>query len=318
MIRLRRSVLAVPGSNPRKMAKAATTAADEVFLDLEDAVAPSQKDEARRLVVEALRGIDFGTRTVSVRVNSCGSMMTYADIVAVVEGAGDRIDCIMLPKVESYDEALFASRLLEQIERHRGITGRSGTPIGLEVIVESPSGLFASLEIARLPRVEALIFGPGDYSAALGLPHTSIGEIDRSYPGDKWHFVASWLVNAARAAHIQAIDGPYALYKDSDGLAESASRSRALGYDGKMAIHPDQIDVLHRIFGPDQATYDRAEEILEAYARALAAGQGVAAHDGEMIDEASRRMAEVVAGQGRALGMTRSGAIPAQSERPAD
>jgi citrate lyase subunit beta/citryl-CoA lyase len=280
--------------------KAAASAADEVILDLEDAVAPDEKARARALVAEALGAHDWGSKVVVVRVNACDTHWCHRDLVAVAEAGGERLDCVMVPKVESARDLHFVHTLLEQVERG---TGRP-TPIGVEAQIESGAGVFWMREIAlATPRLETLIFGPGDYSANVGMPSFSVGAPVEGYPGDHWHHVLATIVNAARAVGAQPIDGPFGAFRDLDGLRAMAGRARALGCDGKWAIHPTQIEVLNEVFSPSREEWERAEALLAAYRTATEEGRGAALHDGEMIDEASRKMAERVAAQGRAAGM---------------
>jgi citrate lyase subunit beta/citryl-CoA lyase len=281
-------------------AKAVTLDADLVLLDLEDATAPSEKIGARATVVESLRALDFSPRAVAVRVNGADTSWCYRDVVEVVEGAGDRIGGLILPKVESSADVHFLDRLLAQIERARGWpAGR----IGIEVLIESAAGLQRVDEIAASSqRLEALIFGPGDLSASLGLGQLTIGTPDTDYAGDVWHYALMRVLVAARANGLLAIDGPYAAFADLDGLERSARRTAALGFDGKWVIHPSQIDTVNRVYSPDPATYARAEGILAAYRQATEGeGRGAVRFEGEMIDEATRKMAEAVARRGRWL-----------------
>jgi citrate lyase subunit beta/citryl-CoA lyase len=282
-------------------AKAVTLEADQVLLDLEDATAPSEKAGARAIVVESLRGLDFGTKAVAVRVNSTDTAWCYRDVVDVVEPAGDRLDTVILPKVESAADVFFLDRLLSQIEQARGWpVGR----IGIEVLIESASGLQRVDEIASASaRMEALILGPGDLSASLGLGQLTIGTPDHDYAGDVWHYASMRLLVAARVNGLLAIDGPYAAFADSAGLERSGRRSATLGFDGKWVIHPSQIEAVNRIYSPDPTTYARAEGILAAYQQATEGeGRGAVRFEGEMIDEATRKMAEAVARRGRWLG----------------
>jgi citrate lyase subunit beta / citryl-CoA lyase len=296
-VRARRTCHAVPGSSERFLAKAAELAADEVFLDLEDAVAAGEKDRARALVVAALRERRFAAPTVVVRVNGTDTPHYYRDLVAVVEQAGDRLDAVMLPKVRTPGDVEMTDKLLGQIELAVGLEpGR----IGIEAQIEDAGGLLACEAIAAAsPRMETLVFGPGDYSAAVGIPITTIGGAPEGYPGDHLNYVYSRLVVAARAAGIQAIDGPYAAVRDLDGLRSRARLARALGLDGKWTIHPGQIEVVNEVFTPAREEWERAEAMLAAYDRA---GTGAAIFDGEMIDEANRKMAARLAQQGRAAG----------------
>ena len=300
----RRSCLSVPASSARMQAKAATLEADHVLFDLEDATAPSEKAGARAIVVESLQTLDFGRRAVAVRVNGVDTPWCYRDVVDVVEPAGDRLDTLILPKVESAADVTFLDRLLTQIELAQGWpVGR----IGIEVLIESASGVQQVDDIARSSaRLEALIFGPGDLSASLGLGQLTIGTLDSDYPGDIWHYPLMRLLVAARANGLLAIDGPYAAFADLPGLERSARRTAALGYDGKWVIHPSQIDTVNRVYSPDPATYVRAEGILAAYRLATEGeGRGAVRFEGEMIDEANRKMAESVARRGRWLGLNR-------------
>jgi citrate lyase subunit beta / citryl-CoA lyase len=299
--RPRRTCHAVPGSSERFLAKAPQLAADEVFLDLEDAVAPEEKERARDRVIEALKSLDFGATTVVVRVNGTDTPHYYRDLIAVVEQAGERLDAVMLPKVRTPGDVEMTAKLLTQLELACGYeVGR----IGIEAQIEDATGLLACEAIAAAsPRMETLIFGPGDYSAAVGIPVTTIGAAPEGYPGDHLNYVFSRLVIAARAAGIQAIDGPYARVGDDDGLRERSRLARALGMDGKWTIHPGQIAVVNEVFTPARAEWVRAEAMIAAYERATRGdGQGAAMFEGEMIDEANRKMAERISEAGRAAG----------------
>jgi citrate lyase subunit beta/citryl-CoA lyase len=298
--RSRRTCHAVPGSSERFLAKAAGLAADQVFLDLEDAVAQAEKDNARAQVIAALREQEFEAETVVVRINGTDTPHYYKDLIGVVEQAGDRLDAIMLPKVRTPGDVEMTDKLLTQIELATGLeVGR----IGIEAQIEDATGLLACEAIATAsPRMETLIFGPGDYSAAIGIPITTIGAAPAGYPGDHLNYVYSRLVVAARAAGIQAIDGPYAAVKDEEGLRERSRLARALGLDGKWTIHPGQIEIVNEIFSPSVEEWERAEAMLAAYEEAGNAGHGAAMFEGEMIDEANRKMAQRVARAGRAAG----------------
>jgi citrate lyase subunit beta/citryl-CoA lyase len=299
-MRSRRSCHAVPGSSERFVAKAPGLEADEVFLDLEDAVAPNEKESARERVIEALKTLDFGATTVVVRVNGTDTPHYYRDLIGVVEQAGAKLDAIMLPKVRTPGDVEMTDKLLTQIELATGLEpGR----IGIEAQIEDAAGLIACEAIATASaRMETLIFGPGDYSAAVGIPITTIGGAPDGYPGDHLNYVYSRLVVAARAAGIQAIDGPYARVGDEEGLRERARLARALGLDGKWTIHPGQIATVNEVFSPAREEWERAEAMLAAYDEAHRAGRGAAVFEGEMIDEANRKMAERVARAGRAAG----------------
>jgi citrate lyase subunit beta/citryl-CoA lyase len=285
------------------LAKAPSLPADEVFMDLEDSVAPAAKEEARSNVVQALKEGDWAGKTVVVRVNGVSTRWCYRDVVEVAENAGGHLDCLMIPKVEHAGEVTFVADLLRMIEETVGLDRR----IGLEAQIETATGLTNIDAIAAASdRTETLIFGPADMSASLGLPALTAGLAQPNYPGDHWHYVLSRILIAARNAGLQAIDGPYLVIKDLDGFREMALRARALGYDGKWALHPGQIDVLNEVFAPTQDEFDKAEAMLEAYAHATdVEAAGAVMFGSEMIDEASRKMAEGVAARGRAAGMTR-------------
>jgi citrate lyase subunit beta/citryl-CoA lyase len=316
-MRPRRSCLSVPGSSPKMLAKAPGLPADEVFMDLEDSVAPAAKEEARGNVVQALKEGDWTGKTVVVRVNGVYTKWCYRDVIEVVENAGDLIDCLMIPKVGRASDVQFVVDLLRQVEETIGIEKR----IGLEVQIETATGLVNIQEIAGASdRAETLIFGPADMSASLGLPTVTAGLPMPGYPGDHWHHVLMTILIAARNAGLQAIDGPYLVIKDLDGFRDMASRSRALGYDGKWALHPGQVDVLNEVFTPSQEEYDKAEAMLEAYRHATDVEfTGAIMFGNEMIDEASRKMAEQLAIRGRAAGLSRQknlegGALTMESE----
>jgi citrate lyase subunit beta/citryl-CoA lyase len=305
--RPRRSCLSVPGSSPKMLDKAPGLPADEVFLDLEDSVAPLAKEGARDNVVQALKEGDWSGKTVVVRVNGADTPWCHRDVIEVVENAGDRLDCLMVPKVEHAHQVHFVATLLDQLEAAPGSSKR----VGLELQIETATGLTNIDAIAAASdRAETLIFGPADMSASLGLPTVTAGLPMPGYPGDHWHFVLMRILVAARNAGLQAIDGPYLVIKDLEGFREMAMRARALGYDGKWALHPGQIDVLNDVFAPTQDEYDKAEAILEAYREATEVRRAGAVMFGtEMIDEASRKMAEQLAIRGRAAGRSRVKAL---------
>lgn len=284
------------------LAKAATLQADEVFLDLEDAVAPDLKtNDTRALVVAALVG-KWRAPTRVVRVNAVGSQWCLDDLLFVIGGAKNALHCVMVPKVESAAEVHFVSGVIDHLERTHDID----EPIGIEVQIESPLGLVEIERIATASsRVETLIFGPGDYAAAAGMPQLSVGAVADSYPGDHWHYVLSRIVTTARAFNLQAIDGPYAAIRDLEGFRTVAERSRFLGFDGKWALHPDQIDVCNAMYAPSLGEFERATRILAAYSSATStSGRGAVVLDDEMIDEASRKMAESIVSRGHAVGMS--------------
>jgi citrate lyase subunit beta / citryl-CoA lyase len=280
------------------LSKGPTLPADEVFMDLEDSVAPLAKEEARGSVVQALKEGRWNGKTVVVRVNGVYTKWCAGDLQEVVGNAGQFLDCVMIPKVEHASDVSFVDNLLRMIEDTTGLEKR----IGLEIQIETATGLRNIHNIAaKSDRAETLIFGPADMSASLGLPTVTAGLPMPDYPGDHWHHVLCTILVAARHAGLQAIDGPYLLIKDLDGFREMALRARGLGYDGKWALHPGQIDVLNEVFTPSQEDYDKAEAMLEAYAHATEVERtGAVMFGNEMIDEASRKMAEQLATRGRA------------------
>ncbi|MCT2593410.1 CoA ester lyase [Streptomyces sp. N2-109] len=306
-LRPRRSCLAVPGSNPRFLEKAQGLPADQVFLDLEDACAPLAKEGARHTIVEALNEGDWGGKTRVVRVNDWTTHWTYRDVITVVEGAGQNLDCVMLPKVQDAQQVHALDLLLTQIEKTVGLqVGR----IGIEAQLENARGLVNVDEIAAAsPRLEALIFGPADFMASINMKTLVVGEQPPGYPADAYHYILMRILMAARAHDLQAIDGPYLQIRNVDGYREVARRAAALGFDGKWVLHPGQVEASNEIFSPSQEDYDHAELILDAYEyfTSEAGGRkGSAMIGDEMIDEASRKMALVVAGKGRAAGLTRT------------
>ena len=288
--------------------KARGLAVDQFFLDLEDAVAPLAKAEARDRIVGALNEGGWDGKTRSVRVNALDTEWTYRDVMTVVEGAGAELDTIILPKVSTADHVRWLDLTLSQIERAMGLElGR----IGIEPQIEDARGLVEIDAIATAsPRVEALIYGPADFMASIDMRSLVVGHQPPGYDvGDAYHYTLFRILTAARAADVQAIDGPYLQIKDVDGLREVGGRSAALGFDGKWVLHPAQVDAINELFSPRQEDYDHAENILDAYEwHTSAAGgkRGAAMLGDEMIDEASRKMALVISGKGRAAGMSRT------------
>jgi citrate lyase subunit beta/citryl-CoA lyase len=307
-VRSRRSNLAVPGSSTKMLEKAKGLPADQVFMDLEDAVAPLAKPDARKNIVAALNEGGYGDKVRSVRVNDWTTEWTYADVIEVVSGAGANLDCIMLPKVQGPEQIQALDMLLTQIEKSEGLeVGR----IGIEAQIENAMGLIKVDEIAAAsPRVETIIFGPADFMASINMKSLVVGEQPPGYDvGDAYHYILMRILMAARAYDKQAIDGPYLQIKDIEGYQRVASRSAALGFDGKWVLHPGQIDAANEVFSPTQDDYDHAELILDAYqwyTSAEGGARGAAMLGDEMIDEASRKMALVIAGKGRAAGMQRT------------
>jgi citrate lyase beta subunit len=291
--RLQRSELAVPGSNPQFMAKAAESEADYVFLDLEDAVAPPEKEQARRNVIDALNGIDWRGlgKTVSVRINGLDTHYMYRDVIDVMEQAGDRVDTLLVPKVGVAADLYLVETLIDQVEQARGLETRVGT----EALIETALGM-ANVETiaASGGRLEALHFGVADYAASNRARTVSIGGLNPDYPGDQWHFALSRMIVACRAYGLRAIDGPFGDFSDPDGFRDGARRAAALGAEGKWAIHPAQVDLANDVFSPPEAEVDRARRIVEELRQAEAAGKGAASVDGKMIDAASERMARTV------------------------
>jgi len=287
-----RSYLITPASNPAMIAKAARSAADAICIDLEDAVAPGEKEASRAHVIAALRDLDFGPRPRLFRPNGLDTPFGYRDLIEVVEAAGDRLDAIVVPKVGRAADVQFVDTLLSGIEL------RQGFPFGRIAIEAQIETALACVNVdaiaAASPRLDALIFGMGDYAASLGMPLDAIGEPDendRLYPGHRWHHVMSRIVTAAHAFEKRAIDGPYASFRDADGFAQAAGIARVLGFDGKWCIHPGQIAATNAAFSPPAAQVAWARTVLDEYARATAAGRGALAIDGKMVDAASLRVA---------------------------
>ena len=305
--RPRRSCLAVPGSSQKFIDKARTLPADQIFLDLEDACAPLAKPGARKTIVSALNEGGWEGKIRVVRVNDWTTEWTYRDVTEVVEGAGANLDAIMLPKVQTAAQVHALDMLLTQIEKTMGYeVGR----IGVEAQIENALGLINVNEIAAAsPRMETIVFGPADFMASINMKSLVVGEQPPGYDvGDAYHYILMQILMAARAYDLQAIDGPYLQIRDVDGFRRVAGRSAALGFDGKWVLHPGQIDAANETYSPSQENYEHAENILDAYEwyTSEAGGKkGSAMLGDEMIDEASRKMALVIAGKGRAAGMTR-------------
>ncbi len=298
--RLQRSELAVPGSNPAMFDKAASSAADYVFLDLEDAVAPGDKEKARKNVIEALNDIDWRGlgKTISLRINSLDTHYMYRDVVDVVEQAGDRLDTILIPKVGVAADVYMVDALLTQIETAKKFDHR----IGLEALIEITLGMANVDAIATSsPRMEAMHFGVADYAASCRARTVNIGGLNPDYPGDQWHHGLSRMLVACRAYGLRAIDGPFGDFNDPDGYLDAARRAAAMGYEGKWAIHPSQIDLANDVFSPPAAEVERAKRILTALDEAAAAGKGAAQLEGRMIDAASARMAENLVNTDKAI-----------------
>ena len=306
--RPRRTCLSVPGSNPKMIEKAKSLPADEVFLDLEDAVAADAKAPARAQVAAALAEPGWAGQLRGVRVNDWTTPWTYSDVIEVVSAAGAHLDVIVLPKVSGAHHVEALHLLLTQLERTYGLpVGR----IGIDAQIEDARGLTNVNDIAAAPRVQALVLGPADLMASLNMRTLVVGEQPEGYDvGDAYHHVLMTILVAARAHGVAAVDGPYLKVRDVDAFRRVAGRSAALGYDGKWVLHPDQIAAGNEIFSPRQDEFDRAELILEAYqwhTSTAGGARGAVMLGEEMIDEASRKMALVVAAKGRAAGMDRTG-----------
>jgi citrate lyase subunit beta / citryl-CoA lyase len=285
--RARRVQLSTPGSSEKMILKAAASNADHVFLDLEDACAPNQKVAARKKIVEALNTLDWGTKVRCVRINDLSTEYAYEDIIEVVEGAGANLDTIMMTKVKTPSDILFADTLLSMMEKKLKLKRR----IGLEALIEEVEGMQQVDAIARsTDRLECLIFGMGDFSASMGLSlEAAIGETG-GYPGDIWHYARFRLVMACRAAGIDPVDGPYADFRNDAGYLEECRRAGMLGCVGKWAIHPNQISLAIQAFSPDPIKVANARKLVAAYAQAEAEGLGAVRFDGVMIDVATVRL----------------------------
>jgi len=295
--RLQRSTLAVPASNPGMVRKAADSDADVVFLDLEDAVAPPEKAQARKNAIAALNEIDWAARgkTVSVRINGLDTHYMYRDVVDVMEQAGDRVHTLLAPKVGVPADLYMVDALVNQIEQGCGLTTR----VGIEVLIETALGMANVEEIARFAatgsdRIEALHFGVADYAASMRARTVNIGGLNPDYPGDQWHASLTRMVIACRAYGLRACDGPFGDFSDPEGYKAGARRAAALGCEGKWAIHPSQVALANEVFSPPPAEVERARRIIEALRKAEAEGKGAAALDGKMIDAASEKMANNV------------------------
>jgi citrate lyase subunit beta/citryl-CoA lyase len=290
------------------LGKAPNLGADMVFLDLEDAVAPLEKEAARDKIVKAINDLDWGDTVLCVRVNAWDTKWTYRDVIHVVENASERLDEIMLPKVQSAADIQALDMLLTQIEE---TTGRK-SQVGIEPQIETARGLINVEEIcAASPRLETIVFGPADFAASTEVPVLTGGVQIPEYPGDHFHYVFSKILMAGRANGLQVIDGPYLKIRELDALRDYAMRPRILGYDGKWALHPDQVKVINEVFTPTQEQFDHAIDLLAAYEKATTEGdpgerKGAVMFGDEMIDEASRKMAEKFLRRGERAGMTRS------------
>ncbi len=306
--RLQRSELAVPASRPELFGKALHSDADYVFIDLEDSVAPADKEAARAAAIKGLRDHDWRSRgkTVSLRINGLDTQFMYRDLVDIVEQAGDRLDTILVPKVGTPSDVYLVDVLLTQIEEARRLPHR----IGIETLIETALGMSNVEAIAQSSRrLEALHFGVADYAASVRARTTSIGGTTPDYPGDQWHSALTRLVVASRAHGLRPIDGPFGDFSDREGFLAAARRGAALGIEGKWAIHPSQVALANEVFTPDAAEVDRARRILRAIDEAATAGRGAAQLDGKMIDAASMRLAQNIVSMADAIAARRTPAL---------
>jgi len=307
--RLHRSELAVPGSQPKFFEKAAQSDADVVFLDLEDAVAPDDKPQARKNIIEALNDIDWGNKTMTVRINGLDTHFMYRDVVDVVEQAGARLDLIMIPKCGTAGDIYAVDMMVTQIEAAMGYEKR----IGFSLLIETALGMMNVDEIsAASPRNEALHFGVADYAASTRARTTNIGGANPDYAvltdanenddrethwGDMWHYALARMVVAARANGLRPIDGPFGDFSDPDAFRAAAKRAAVLGCEGKWAIHPSQVALANEVMSPSEAEVDKARRIIAAMEQAAKEGKGAVSLDGRLIDIASIRQAEVLVGK---------------------
>jgi malyl-CoA/(S)-citramalyl-CoA lyase len=295
VLRVQRCELAVPGSNPNMFEKAMKSGVDFVFLDLEDAVAPDDKIQARKNIIEAINDLDWKGNGVSlsVRINGLDTQYMVRDVVDLIEQAGHKIDTILVPKVGVYSDVYMVEAMLNQLEIQQGLKNK----IGVEALIETALGMANVESIAcngSAGRLEALHFGVADYAASNRARTTNIGGLNPDYPGDQWHSAISRMTVACRAYGLRPIDGPFGDIKDPEGYKLAARRAAALGIEGKWAIHPSQVDLANEVFTPPPAEVEKAKRILSALDEAAAQGKGAAALDGRLIDAASARMANNV------------------------
>jgi citrate lyase subunit beta/citryl-CoA lyase len=297
---LRRTQLATPASDEKMMRNAADSAADEVFLDLEDSVAKTEKADARDPLIAAVRDHDWSDTILAYRINGLDTRWWYDDVIEVVSAVGESIDDIIIPKVADASDIDTVETLLEQVEVNAGLEVGS---VGLEPQIEDGEGIHNVHEIAHASdRLDSIIFGPGDYSAAMGTPGLDIGQFP-DYPGHYWHYALSQINAAASSAGLPCIDGPYADIDDEAGFRESCANANMLGCDGKWAIHPTQIEIANEVFAPSPQVADRAERIVDAYAQAQEEGRGAVTVDGQMVDEATNKMAQDIVETAQAADM---------------
>ena len=302
----RRSCLSVPGSSDKMLAKAPGIPADMVFLDLEDSVAPLEKESARAKVVDAIKNQDWGEKVLCVRINAWDTEWTAYDVLEVVGNAGPRLEEVMLPKVQSASQVVALDLLLSQVEQRAGLPAGH---IGIEAQIETTRGLIEVEQIcAASARMETIVFGPADFAASMEMPVLTGGVQIEEYPGDHFHYVFSKILMAGRANGLQVIDGPFLRIREHDAFRDYCNRTKVLGYDGKWALHPDQVAILNEVFSPTQEQFDRAWRILDAYEKATTEGErrGAVMFGEEMIDEASRKVAAKVVAIGERAGLRRT------------
>ena len=301
----RRSCLSVPASSEKMLGKAPGLPADMVFLDLEDSVAPLEKEGARAKAVDAIKNQDWGDKVLCVRINAWDTKWTYGDVIEVVGNAGERLEEVMLPKVQSAAEVVAMDLLLTQVEQNAGLPIGH---IGIEAQIETARGLINVEEIcAASRRLETIILGPVDFSASMEMPNLLGGLQIPEYPGDYFHYPFMKILMAGRANGLQVIDGPYVKVRDPEGFRDFCTRTQLLGYDGKWALHPDQVTILNEVFSPTQEQFDHAWAVLDAYKAATEGDRkGAVMFGDEMIDEASRKVAIKVVSRGERAGLKRS------------
>ncbi len=306
-MKLRRSTLSVPGHLAKMHTKASQSSADAILFDMEDSVPPAAKTDAPGIIVASIQSLDWGNKTISVRINGLDTPFGYRDLKIIGEKVGARIDTVVLPKTDEPADVHFVSRMLDGIEIYKGFSSR----IGIDALIESAQGLSNVSHIAGASdRLKALVFGIADYSASIGVRLASIsghGDEENTYPGHRWHFELSRLVMAAKAHDLMVIDAPYGNFTDPHGLERAGAMAAALGFDGKWAIHPSQIDIINQTFSPSKEDVDRALKVLHAYETAKAKGRGAAAIDGRMIDGAAVRMARQLKDRAEYLGLLNAG-----------
>jgi citrate lyase subunit beta/citryl-CoA lyase len=298
-VRARRSELATPASNEWMFAKAAGSGADLVFLDLEDACAPAEREAARGKAAAALRDLDWGRTIRAIRMNGVDTRWAYGDVIEVVTAAREALDVIIVPKVRSARDVWWVDVLLTQVEQTLGLTKK----IALEVLIEETEGLENVGEIARAsPRLEAIIFGAGDFSASQGARVDTNFDPIVDYPGDMWHYARARIVVAARSAGVDAIDAPFPNYRAPDAYRVAAQNAGAMGYVGKWAIHPSQVEIANEVFAPTEDEIEHARTVVAAYREAEAAGRGASGLDGMLVDAAHLRHADNITRKAELLG----------------